>query len=117
MNWNELTQVDQLRTIIEESKTQPVVIFKHSTSCSISKTSLNRLERNWKQEELGAYKAYYLDLLSHRAISTAIAQKFSVEHQSPQVLIIENGKSVYDQSHLAIDYTSIKQVLLKAVKN
>jgi bacillithiol system protein YtxJ len=117
MNWNELTQVDQLQTIIEESKTQPILIFKHSTSCSISRTSLNRLERNWKQEELGLSKAYYLDLLSHRDISSAIAHNFSVEHQSPQVLIIENGKSVYDQSHLAIDYSSIKQVLLDTIKN
>ncbi|MBS1689208.1 MAG: DUF2847 family protein, partial [Bacteroidetes bacterium] len=35
MNWLDLTNEQQLETIVEQSKTQPVVIFKHSTRCSI----------------------------------------------------------------------------------
>jgi bacillithiol system protein YtxJ len=117
MNWNQLKTLNQLDSIIEESKENAIVIFKHSTRCSISSTSLNRLERNWKQEEVGNTKPYYLDLISYRDLSNAIVDTFGVEHQSPQVLIIENGKAVYNQSHLAIDYNTIKEALLNPIKN
>lgn len=111
MNWIPLTTSDQLVEIKEQSNQQPVLLFKHSTTCSISKTSLNRLERNWQEGELKGTKAYYLDLLTYRSISNEIAQLFGVEHQSPQVLIIQKGKSVFDRSHFDIDYTTIKNQL------
>ena len=121
MNWIKLNSIEQLAEIKKASKFKPVLVFKHSTTCSISKTSLNRLERNWKEEELDDTKAYYLDLLSYRAISQEIARTFDVEHQSPQVLIIQNEKLVYDISHFDIDYATIKDVLAKlnslSVKN
>jgi bacillithiol system protein YtxJ len=113
MNWNKLTHLSQLEQIIKESGEQPVLIFKHSTRCPISSTSLNRLERNWRQEDLQTVKPYFLDLISYREISNAIAQKFQVEHQSPQVLLIQNGESFFDKSHLDIDYHSIKDALGK----
>jgi bacillithiol system protein YtxJ len=55
-------------------------------------------------------------LLSHRNISHEIASLFDVEHQSPQVLIIQNEKSVYDRSHFDIDYSSIKKEIEKLLK-
>lgn len=113
MNWIPLTHSSQLIDIRNQSNQQPVLLFKHSTTCSISKTSLNRLERNWKEEDLKDTKAYYLDLLSYRSISNEIAQTFGVVHESPQVLIIKNGAAVYDTSHFDIDYASIKAQLEK----
>ncbi len=109
MNWTELKELNQIEKIVEESTDQRILIFKHSTSCSISRTALDRLERNWKEDEMIKLKPYYLDLLSFGGISNAVAQKFGVEHESPQVLIIENGKSIYDRSHFGIDYRNLKE--------
>jgi bacillithiol system protein YtxJ len=111
MNWINLINKTQLENIKEESKTEPVVIFKHSTSCSISRTALDRLERNWKDGHLTPAKCYLLDLLSHRELSNSIAETFDVEHQSPQVLIIRNEKSVYDKSHFEISFSAIQNEL------
>ncbi|MCY7349474.1 MAG: bacillithiol system redox-active protein YtxJ [Cytophagaceae bacterium] len=108
MNWNLLTDVAQLDTLRAESFDQPVLIYKHSTTCSISATTLNRLERNWKTDEMGGVKAYHLDLLRHRALSRAVADYFGVQHESPQVLLIRNGECVYDASHFAIAYPAVK---------
>jgi bacillithiol system protein YtxJ len=108
MKWTALQELSQIEEIVKESTEQRILIFKHSTSCSISRAALDRMERNWKDEETTNLKPYYLDLLSFRQISNAIAQKFNVDHQSPQVLIIENGKSIYDNSHFGIDYKSVK---------
>jgi bacillithiol system protein YtxJ len=116
MNWIELDSEEKLAEAKAASKDKPVMLFKHSTTCSISKTALNRLERNWKEEEVAGTKAYYLDLLSHRNISREIADQFNVEHQSPQVLIIQNEKSVYDTSHFDIDYASIKKEIERISK-
>ena len=119
MNWIELKTLTQLEQLREESKEKTALIFKHSTSCSISRTALSRLERNWNEQELPQIMPYYLDLLSFRPVSNSIAESFEVEHQSPQVLIIRNGKSVYNRSHFDIDYRSIKASLenFSEVKN
>ncbi|MEJ0054173.1 MAG: bacillithiol system redox-active protein YtxJ [Bacteroidota bacterium] len=115
MNWFKLESIDQLRMIREKSKESPVIIFKHSTTCSISRTALDRLERNWKDEEMSDVKPFYLDLLKHRDISREVATEFSVEHQSPQVLVIENGQAVYDRSHFDINYPDLLGATKKKV--
>ena len=113
MKWTELTTESQLEQIQEESRTKSILIFKHSRRCSISMMALDRLERKWNAEETLHIKPYFLDLLSFRETSASVARHFDVEHESPQVLIIENGQSIYDRSHFDIDYHNI----LEAAKN
>ena len=107
LNWNALTQITQLDSIVEESAEKPVVIFKHSTRCSISRMALKNFEREYNLQE-SEVAPYFLDLLEHRDISNEIAQKFQVIHQSPQLLLIKNGKSVYNVSHSEIDAEALK---------
>src|SRR5579871_2092582 len=111
MNWTELDREEQLDDLKEESKSQAILIFKHSTRCSISNTVLNRLERNWKPETLQPIKTYFLDLLSNRNISQRVAELFSVEHESPQLLIVQNGKPSLVRSHLAIRFEDVQQLV------
>ncbi len=105
MNWNALTNINELDKIKELSATKTVVIFKHSTRCSISSGALNRIERNWIGNE--PFSMWYLDLIKHRDISNAIAQLFQIEHQSPQLLVIKNGVCIYHASHFEIDYQDL----------
>ncbi len=108
MNWNTLTTIAQLETVVNtQSHTESVLLFKHSTHCSISIAALNRVERNWKESDNSKIQPYYLDLLQHRDVSNHIATLTGVEHASPQVLIIKNGNSVYDASHSGIRYDYI----------
>jgi len=108
VNWLALTEITQLDEIIEESKSIPVMILKHSTRCSVSLMAKNGLDRNWDIDP-DSIKTYYLDLLKFRPISNQIAETFNVYHQSPQVLIIKNGKCEYSATHSAINTRSIKQ--------
>ena len=109
MIWTELRTESQLAQIQEESKTKSILIFKHSSRCSISQLALDRLERKWKADETEHIKPYFLDLISFRETSETIAREFEVPHESPQVLIIENGEAIYDRSHFDIDYHKILQ--------
>jgi bacillithiol system protein YtxJ len=104
MNWIDLTTESQLAEIKERSFNRPQVIFKHSTRCSISAVTKNRLERSVPP---GNADFYYLDLIQHRTISNKIAADFSVYHESPQVLLIKNGECVYDESHSGINMDEI----------
>ena len=111
MDWISLKDSTQLDQILAESTKQPVLIYKHSTRCNISRSALDRLERKWDAAAAGNLRRYFLDLLSYRDISNRIADMFEVEHQSPQILVISNGKSVLDLSHYDIDFDAIRSVL------
>ncbi len=99
MNWIPLTNLEQIDAIKEASKNKPQLIFKHSTTCSISKMALSRFERVEAPDHIDFY---YLDLLNHRNISAAIAEAFQVHHESPQILLIKQGECIYDESHYGI---------------
>lgn len=110
MNWVQLRDLNQLDEIINLSQEKPVAIFKHSTRCSISRMALKQFE---KEYNIAADKMelYFLDLLEFRPISNEVAERFEVEHQSPQVLVIRNGVSVYDTSHDGIQAEKLHQFI------
>ena len=107
INWIPLTDLGQLNEIMTLSNEKPVVIFKHSTRCIVSRTALKQFENEYDLEDQVA--VYFLDLLEHRDISNEIAARFNVYHQSPQLLLIKDGKSVYDVSHSDIDAGELKR--------
>ncbi len=111
MNWKTITDENQLDTIIEQSYHQPQVLFKHSTRCSISSLAKSRLDSHEAPADIAFH---YLDLLTYRPLSNKIAQLFDVAHESPQVLLIRNGKCIYDESHNGIIF---KDIIHQASKN
>lgn len=104
--WNPITSLEQWEQCLTASHTQPVVIFKHSTRCSISRMALKQFEQQFNQQS--AIKPYFLDLLAHREVSNAIAHHTQVQHQSPQVILLQHGKAIYNASHESIDATVLE---------
>ena len=101
INWNELTDLGQLNEIIAISNEKPVAIFKHSTRCSVSRMALKQFENEFNSSD--KVTPYFLDLIAHRDISNEIANRFGVTHQSPQLILIKEGKAIYNVSHSDID--------------
>lgn len=113
MNWIPLTDSKQLLEITERSNSpsvRAVLIFKHSTRCSISSMALHRLESSWIEDE--TIPTYYLDLITYRSISDTLATSYSTEHQSPQVLLIKNEKCIYTNSHNGIRSNAILEAMV-----
>jgi bacillithiol system protein YtxJ len=106
VNWIHLTDLSQLDEIVTLSDNKPIVIFKHSTRCSVSRFALKQFESEYDLTD--RVDAYFLDLLEYRVISNEIASRFGVYHQSPQLLLIKEGKSVYDVSHSEINARELK---------
>ena len=109
MEWINLESVEQLKAIDELSQSQPVVLFKHSTRCSVSAMALDRMERGG--DILAGVNCYFLDLIAHRDVSQAIADHYGVQHESPQVIVVRNGKAVWHDSHMAITPRAVSQML------
>jgi bacillithiol system protein YtxJ len=110
MTWIPLENEAQIDKIIADSEQKPQVIFKHSTRCSISSMAKNRLDKKNAPEGINFF---YLDLIQFRKLSNKIAADFHVTHQSPQVLVIDHGKCIYDESHSGISMEDIEANGLK----
>ena len=109
VNWIPLQLMGQLDEIIALSNEKPVLIFKHSTRCSISRFALKQFENEFDLQN--QIDAYFLDLLEFRDISNEIASRFGIMHQSPQLLLIKEGKVLYDASHSDIQANELKKYI------
>ncbi len=105
MNWIPLQTEKQVEEIKAKSFYVPQVIFKHSIRCGASGMAKNRLERD---NPLQGVDFYFLDVIRYRSTSNKVAGDFNIRHESPQILIIENGICTYNESHYAIDMNQIK---------
>ena len=70
----------------------------------------SRLERSWHFPD-DSFPIYYLDLIRFRQVSNAIAEKTSVEHQSPQLIVLKEGKVMYHASHHIISVNDIPELV------
>lgn len=103
-----LNKIEQFDEIDEISYTKPVVLFKHSTRCIISRTALKQFEAEFKFPE-DKIDWFLLDLLNHRDLSNEISSRYNVVHQSPQIVVIRNGKAVFNESHDSISAVDLMQ--------
>lgn len=106
--WIALTDIAELETIKDKSKTKVQVIFKHSTRCGISRMVMNQFvdAYNFSEDQLDLY---FLDLLNYREVSNEVGYMFQVIHESPQLLVIKNGITVAHASHGAINEVDLTQ--------
>jgi bacillithiol system protein YtxJ len=108
LQWNYLVSIEDLNAAEQVSHEKTVLLFKHSTRCSISRFVVKQFENTFDISE-HTMEIYFLDLIEYRSISNEIASRFGVVHQSPQMIVLKNGKAVYDASHESIDAKSLEQ--------
>jgi len=83
INWKDLNSEASLQEAIDISSINPVVIFKHSSRCSLSSMAKSRLEKGWVADDMTHVNPYFLDLISYRNISNLVAEKLNITHESP----------------------------------
>ncbi|WP_371416355.1 bacillithiol system redox-active protein YtxJ [Pedobacter sp. L105] len=108
IKWTNITDLNQISDI--KSTAGYSLIFKHSTRCSVSMMAKKRFELDWEVIPEGT-NLFFLDLISHRAISAQIAETFQVHHESPQILLIKDGSCVLDASHSDISADEVAEVI------
>lgn len=110
IEWKTLQSSQDLLEAVEESKHKTVIIFKHSTRCSVSFMAKKGMEMQWDYNP-DDIQAYFLDLIAFRPLSNEIASKLGVDHESPQAIVLKDGIVVDHQSHGAIQASNFQQFL------
>ncbi len=96
IDWIVLNEKEQLSSIANAKGES--LIFKHSTRCPVSMMA----KRNFESEGgvlPGTVPVYFLDLIRFKDVSNKIAETFNIQHESPQLLLIRDGKCVFTSSH------------------
>lgn len=108
MNWIKLDSENIIEDIKNGSLEKRILIFKYSPRCAISILMRGLFEREWIEDEM-EMKTYFLDIMEYPGLSEKIAAEFNENHQSPQLLIIENKKCIYSASHGGVDVKKIRR--------
>lgn len=90
--FNEINSIEKLETIFAASKEKPVLIFKHSTSCPISAHVYEEMQNVEGDVNL-------IVVQTARAVSNEVAARTGIRHETPQAIVIENGKPLFHAAH------------------
>jgi bacillithiol system protein YtxJ len=105
-----LHQLEQLDQLLDESRQRPLLLFKHSYSCGISLEALDEIVEHLNQETLDARYAM-VTVQTHRELSNAVASKLGVRHQTPQAIVVKDGRAVWSASHFHVNASEIRKAL------
>jgi bacillithiol system protein YtxJ len=112
-----LQHIDEFEALLTESSDRPLLLFKHSMSCGTSYEALDELIDHLNDERLPARYAM-ITVQTHRDLSTAVARRLGVRHETPQALLIRDGRVVWSASHFRVTggalETAIKQQIRAA---
>jgi bacillithiol system protein YtxJ len=106
--YEEVTSVSQWKEILEQSNKEPILVFKHSTTCPISANAYGEFS-----SFDSPIKTFLVKVIESREVSNEIGTDLGIQHESPQAFLIKNGKAVWNASHWKIT----KKDLTKAVES
>lgn len=108
-----LEHEDELHRLLAESEERPVLLFKHSYTCGVSMEALDELVAHMNDRtgtgraERSAPQYAMVTVQTHRAVSNAVAQKLGVRHETPQALLIRDGRVVWSASHFRVTAAAV----------
>ncbi|UHA74069.1 bacillithiol system redox-active protein YtxJ [Paenibacillus sp. 481] len=103
--------LEQLQTIIAESHQQPVVLFKHSTRCPVSSQADEEMDSVVKDFADKGIVFGKILVVEERPVSLECAEQLGIKHESPQVLLLQQGNVIWHDSHYAIRYDKVSEKL------
>ena len=92
-----------LENLLTDSSRKPVIVFKHSNACSISARAYREME---KLDEVNI-----LEVQTAREISRELANLTGVRHETPQVIILRDGKAVWNASHFDVNADDVLEAV------
>src|SRR3954470_9439278 len=105
--------VDELHRLIAESQTRPVLLFKHSRTCGTSMEALDELVEhlNERGATTSAPRYAMVTVQTHRDVSNAATKQLGVRHETPQALLIRDGRVVWSASHFRVTASAVEQAV------
>lgn len=105
-----LDRLEQLDELLAESQNRPLLLFKHSFTCGVSAEALDEIVEHLNDEALDARYAM-VTVQTHRELSNAVAARLGVRHQTPQAIVVKDGRAVWSASHFRVNADEIRKAL------
>lgn len=87
------------------------IIFKHSYNCPISRRAKIEMDR-FMRDQSRQLEYEFVDVNENRSRSNEVAERYGIQHESPQVIILDDaGDVLWHASHYDITEESITQAL------
>lgn len=109
----QLKSMADLEALLAASGQQPVLVFKHSTTCPVSARAHREWEAFQSTPAAGKVKLAWVRVIEERPVSLALAAQVNVTHQSPQALLIKNGQALWNASHRGITAAALAEAVAK----
>jgi bacillithiol system protein YtxJ len=110
MSLQQLTTLDDLEAAIDASASRPVVVFKHSRTCGTSAMAYDEVAELLAGPGLPAH-VHVVFVQASRSVSNAIEMRFGVRHESPQILVLHEGRVVWHASHFRVTASAIERAV------
>jgi bacillithiol system protein YtxJ len=111
----QLQHIEQLDRLLSESHTRPLLLFKHSFSCGVSAEALDELIDHLNADIVaaGVPDPHYaiVTVQTHRDVSNAVSAKLGIRHETPQALLIRDGRVIWSASHFRVTAEAMKKAL------
>lgn len=108
--FKEITCSQEFEEILDESCQRKIILFKHSTTCSISARAWQEV-RNFIQESSDEVLVAMIKVIESRPVCSQVTENLGVKHESPQVLVLSNRKVLWHGSHQSVTQNNIKNAL------
>ncbi len=108
-NWIEPNTVDEIRHVFNPDAGTHL-LYKHSNSCGICFFSKKSIETVMKANP-DSLKYHFVEVRKNREISNFIETQAGVRHESPQALLVHNGKVLWNASHGAITNSAVEEAI------
>lgn len=102
-----ITEMSSFDDMANRSKERPVVIFKHSLTCPISSAAYSQMAEFPGEVAL-------IEVQRARELSREIENRLGIAHQSPQVIVLRNGRVVWNASHFEITADAVTEAVREA---
>lgn len=102
-----LEQMSDWTEAQDASKSNPVVLFKHSSACPTSARANDEMSE-LASDDVAVYRVVVQDA---RDVSDRIADELDVRHETPQAIVLSNGTPVFDASHFRVKADALREAL------
>lgn len=109
-----LRDVEELDQTLADSHERPVLLFKHSYTCGVSAEALDELRSHIEESALAAVQYAMVTVQTQRDVCDTISERLGVRHETPQAILVRDGRAIWSASHFRVNAAEIQKALTAA---
>ncbi len=106
--FHELTSDADWDDALAQSEENPVLVFKHSSTCPVSEKAHTQMTELAEEEDVPVYQVVVQE---NRSVSDRIETDLDVTHETPQAILLHDASPMFDTSHFNVTADTLREEL------